>query len=189
MFGKSVEAAPTTSAPPKPGQQVPDGHPTSLWIGEDVLLDALNDFLAKHVFGAHRAQLLGATMTERADADAAEHAAQVTATQTALAQIDKRRARLVRALEMADDLDPELLADTNHRRGELATERTRLRERLDELHTTELQRSNPDLLEVLPVGACDLDALPEDIARRLFEALRLQVQYNWIEHQAGSASP
>lgn len=62
--------------------------------------------------------------------------------------------------------------------GELATERTRLRERLHQLHTMQQQRSNPELFELLPVGVCDLEALPEHLARRLFEALRLQVHYN-----------
>ena len=184
MFGKSRRQRSYYACAPKAGQRVPDGHPASLWIAEDTLLDALNTFLAHHVFGAYRSQLLDATMTERADTAATEHTQQVAATQTALADLDRRRTALVRALELADDLDPELLTDISHRRKELAAERTRLRERLDQLHTVELQRSNPGLLNLLPVGPCDLDALPEDIARRLFEALRLEIHYNKTDHRA-----
>lgn len=62
---------------------------------------------------------------------------------------------------------------TFDRERELAADRARLRERLDQLHAVELQRPNPGPLDVLPVGPCDLDALPDDIARCLFEALRL----------------
>jgi len=164
MFGKSRRQRSYYACAPKTGQRIPNGHPGSLWVAEDALLDALNTFLAHHVFGAYRTQLLDATMTERADTAATEHTQQVAATQTALADLDKRRTALVRALELADDLDPELLTDISHRRKELAAERTRLRERLDQLHTAELQRPNPELLDVLPVGPCDLDTLPEDIA-------------------------
>ena len=186
MFGKSRRQRPYYACAPKTGQRVPDGHPGSLWIAEDALLDVLNTFLTHHVFGAYRTQLLDATITERANTAATEHAQQITATQTALAvaDLDRRRAALVRALELADDLDAELLTDISHRRKELAAERTRLRERLDQLLTAELQRSNPALLDLLPVGPCDLDSLPEDIARRLFEALRLEIHYNKTDHRA-----
>jgi hypothetical protein len=37
---------------------------------------------------------------------------------------------------------------------------------------------------LLPVGACDLDALPEDLARKLFEALRLEIHYNKTDNIA-----
>jgi hypothetical protein len=39
-------------------------------------------------------------------------------------------------------------------------------------------RPNADLLDALPEGELLLEDLPEDVARRRFEALRLEVHYN-----------
>lgn len=40
------------------------------------------------------------------------------------------------------------------------------------------QAPNPDLLDALAVGEVEVDKLPEDVARRLFEALRLELRYD-----------
>ncbi|GAA5169402.1 hypothetical protein [Amycolatopsis dongchuanensis] len=40
------------------------------------------------------------------------------------------------------------------------------------------QAPNPGLIDYLPVSAVDLAALPDDLSRRLFEALRLEINYD-----------
>ncbi len=60
----------------------------------------------------------------------------------------------------------------------MKAENTKLQTELDELEQHVHEQPNPDLLNVLPVGTCDLADLPEAITRRLFEALRLEVHYD-----------
>jgi site-specific DNA recombinase len=42
----------------------------------------------------------------------------------------------------------------------------------------EQQAPNPGLPDYLPVMPIDLALLPDDISRRLFEALRLEIRYD-----------
>jgi hypothetical protein len=37
---------------------------------------------------------------------------------------------------------------------------------------------NPDLLDHLPIAAVDLNGMPDETTRRLFEALRLEIRYD-----------
>ena len=47
------------------------------------------------------------------------------------------------------------------------------------------QSVNPDLLDTLPViGPIDVDLLPENLVRRLFEALRLEIRYDKTANRA-----
>jgi hypothetical protein len=88
------------------------------------------------------------------------------------------------ALELTDDIDPGLLADISRRRTELAAEHTAITEQLRALRDAAHDQPNPQLINALPVGACDLDALPEPLARQLFEALRLEIHYDKRTHTA-----
>jgi chromosome segregation ATPase len=99
-----------------------------------------------------------------------------------IADLDARKKRLIRTLEVTgdDDEEPdqELIQDIKNRRAEIKAERARPAAELETLEEQVSDQQNPDLLRLLPVGACDLDALPEDLARKLFEALRLEIHYN-----------
>lgn len=182
MFGKTRRRTAFYACAPKKGQPVPDGHPGSLWVQEGVLLDGLNDFLAHHVFGRYRRQLLDATLREVDQSRQLEHQERIAAVERAIAEISQRRFRLVRALELAEVPDQELLNDISRRRAELAAEHRELTEQLQQLRDTEPQQANPDLLDQLPIGPCDIAALPEPLARRLFEALRLEIHYDKTAH-------
>ncbi len=184
MFGKTRRATAYYACAPKRGQQVPDGHPGSLWVPEHLIVGALGDFLARHVFGDYCSELLRATVEQRHGESVAEHAGQVAAVHAAMADIEKRRASLLRSIEVADDLDADLLADISRRRKELGAEQARLRERAEHLRSVEVERPSPDLIDMLPIGSCDLDALPDELSRRLFEALRLEIYYNRHDHRA-----
>jgi hypothetical protein len=72
----------------------------------------------------------------------------------------------------------------NERRAELRDERSRLEADLVEVEQQIEHAPNPELLDALPVGPIDVEQLPEDTARRLFEALRLEIHYNKITNQA-----
>lgn len=53
-----------------------------------------------------------------------------------------------------------------------------LEAQLDDVEQRILRAPNPDLIEALPIGKIDLDQLPEELARALFEVLRLESRYN-----------
>ena len=45
------------------------------------------------------------------------------------------------------------------------------------------QAPNPDLLSRLPVSPVDLTEMPDEVSRKLFEALRLEMTYDHEQHQ------
>ncbi len=65
---------------------------------------------------------------------------------------------------------------------ELRAERARLEQQLADLDEEIAQAPNAALLEQLPVSMVDLSELPDDISRRLFEALRLEISFDH-EHE------
>ncbi|MFD5177480.1 hypothetical protein ACFWM1_16835 [Nocardia sp. NPDC058379] len=48
----------------------------------------------------------------------------------------------------------------------------------------DLLTPTPALLDALPTGTIDVQDLPEELARSLFEALRLEIRYNRTHHRA-----
>jgi site-specific DNA recombinase len=177
MFGKTRRLCAYYACAPKKGY-IPDGHPDSLWVREVSLLNSLHEFLTHHVFGPYRHSLLASTLT---DIDRqAEHARaqRITTIKKTITDNDTRRKRLIHTLEVTDDIDQDFIQDIQNRRAQMKAENTKLQTELDELEQHIHEQPNPDLLNVLPVGTCDLADLPEDITRRLFEALRLEVHYD-----------
>jgi len=76
------------------------------------------------------------------------------------------------------------MRDITTRRAELGSEHRELTAELKRLDELEHQQPNPELLDTLPVGACDIATLPEPVARRLFEAFRLEIHYDKTRHSA-----
>ena len=155
-----------------------------MWVAEHYLLDGLNEFLNQHVFGAYRRSLLSTTLDERVTAERDEHAQRISAAEKALHDVDQRRRRLVRVLEVTDDPEPSLLRDVNRRGAELSARHDELTGQPRRLREQRLQLPNPNLIDALPVGACDVNEMPEPLARRLFEALRLEIHYDKDHHAA-----
>jgi site-specific DNA recombinase len=183
MFGKTRRQTAYYACAPKKGYR-PAGHPASIWVREDALLDALHAFLAKHVFGAYRHTLLTADLADQAEDAAHDHAQRVTALRRAITDTDNRGKRLARNLELLDNPDPDLIRDINQRRTELRHHKAQLETQLADAEAHAARAPNPDLLTALPVGALDLDRLPTDLTRALFEALRLQIHYDKTTNQA-----
>ncbi|MBO2464453.1 hypothetical protein J4709_43470 [Actinomadura sp. LCR2-06] len=96
----------------------------------------------------------------------------------AIDDIEARRNRLVRKLELLEDGDGDLMRDICQRSVALSAERNG---KLDELAAHERERpvrSCPDLLDLIPLGEVDLTRAPEPVLRRLFEAFRLEISYD-----------
>jgi hypothetical protein len=73
----------------------------------------------------------------------------------------------------------DFVRDVNNRRVELQAERTRLEEQLAAFEDEVREAVNPELLDCLPIAGVDLDLLPDEVSRPLFEALRLEIHYDY----------
>jgi site-specific DNA recombinase len=176
MFGNTIRQITWYAcAPKKPW--LPDGHPPILRVREEHLLDGLTRFLSEKVFGPYRHALLDSDQVTLAQTAQEEQARQVKALRRAIADTDAKSKRLIRNFELADDLDEEFIRDIKERRTELRADRAGLERRLAAAEEQVHQINNPALLDHLPVAAVDLDGMPDEISRRLFEALRLEIRY------------
>jgi hypothetical protein len=81
-------------------------------------------------------------------------------------------------LEIADDLDPDFIRDINQRRAELRALHDDLEGQLAAAQQQGQGICNPALLDHLPVAEVDLEGMPDDVSRRFFEALRLEIRYD-----------
>ena len=177
MFGNSKRQTTWYACAPKKAWR-PDGHPVILRVREDHLLDGLAWFLSEKVFGPYRHALLDADQEALTQAARNEQASKVEALRRAIADTDTKSKRLIRNLELADDLDQEFLRDIKERRAELRAHRADLERQLAAAEEQAHQTHNPALLDHLPVAAVDFDGMPDETSRRLFEALRLEIRYD-----------
>ncbi|MFF0532681.1 recombinase family protein [Nocardia amikacinitolerans] len=183
MFGKTRKVSAYYVCAPKKGYREPT-HPTggSFFVREQGLIEHLNAFLNAHVFGPYRRSLL-----DSSDFDASvarEREQKIAALRRDIVEAGTKSKRLIRSLELMDNPDKEMIADINTRRAELRAEQSRLHDQLAELEAEDLLTPTPALLDALPTGTIDIRDLPEELARSLFEALRLEIRYNKTHHRA-----
>jgi len=157
---------------------VPEGHPSTYWIPERFLLAGLTTFLADQVFGQYRRQLLDESLhaVEASAQQARED--RMTALRRSIAETETKSKRLVRSLEVAEDVDQAFIRDINERRAELRSQKDDLERQLVQAEDEVRRTPNPTLLDYLPTTSIDLVELPDELSRRLFEALRLEIRYD-----------
>jgi site-specific DNA recombinase len=156
----------------------PPGHPTSLWVREEHLLNGIAEFFAEKIFSPHRKTYLSAALAESEQQAVRDHHEKMQALRRAVDDIETRRSRLVRNLELTDDPDGELTRDVRTRVTQLATEKKNQLATLAELEQTRPTPHRPELLDLLPTGAPDLTRAPEPLLRAVFEAFRLEIRYD-----------
>ena len=183
MFGNSKRQVTWYACAPKKAWR-PDGHPVILRVREDHLLDGLTAYLSEKVFGSYRHMLLDADQRALTQAARQEQASNVKSLRRAITDTDAKSKRLIRNLELADDLDQDFIRDIKERRAELRAHRTDLEQQLAAAEEQAHQAHNPTLLDHLPITAVDLDGMPDEISRRLFEALRLEIRYDPVSRIA-----
>ena len=160
------------------------GHPPSINVREDYLLDGILAFFAESVFHPLRRQRL-AEQLRTVDADAATNARQQQATiLRAIGDLDARMRRLVRTLELDQTLDgPDAqatLSQVRDRLGELRRQRAAKAAELAAIDT-QAERSDDtavELLDALPASTDTLAEVPEPLLRQLFTAFQLEVRYD-----------
>jgi site-specific DNA recombinase len=153
MFGKTRRQHAYYACAPKKGY----GHPDSLWVREVALLDGLNEFLSHHVFGPYRQELLSSALRDLDMQAEQTRTERIAVIKKSIADLDARKKRLIRTLEVTGDYDEEpdqeLIQDIKNRRAEIKAERAKLAAELETLEEQVNDQQNPDLR----VTACLVD--------------------------------
>jgi DNA invertase Pin-like site-specific DNA recombinase len=158
--------------------KVPEGHPRSLWVREDQLLNGLNWFFNSRILGEDRRELLSAELAELDTSAAVAQQDRTAAIRHSLATNQTSRSRLIRSLETTDDPYGDLANEVNRRLAELRAEHVAVTEELERIEASPVPVPAPELLDGLPLLSLDLSRLPEARVRAIFEAFRLQMYYD-----------
>ncbi|MBS2536963.1 recombinase family protein [Catenulispora sp. NF23] len=157
----------------------PEGHPPTLYVREDAFLNGVNRFFLARVFGEERESLLYALTDHQAVSAASDQERRAKDLEAAIQDVDKRRSRQVRALELSDD-DEGFIREIRCRVAELGTERARLVASLEALNA----ERPPTLIRALPMGQINLARLDHELRFKLFRMFRLEVRFNKLSNRA-----
>jgi site-specific DNA recombinase len=166
------------------------GHPVTVTIREDILIEHARQFLNRHILGPERAELLPAQLPGSAAEDTARRQKKATQLRKRLKRIDATEdahIREVQALATCDPHSPAVKAlRTRHLRvfGELEAERDQINTKLTALaRQTSDDGGDPALLDQLPLLEVILPKLPNRIKQQLFDAFDLTMLYNKPQNQ------
>lgn len=160
-------------------REIPDGHPPTVSIPEDVLLDYADRFFNIYVLGPDRVQLATRSLDITAQRASEEYQRKIAALQRSLADIATRRGRLLRAIEENDDPDGTVFAEIAARRAQLDRDReVKLAELTHLEETAPVDTGNADILTHLPEIEVRLGLLPTDRLRRLLDAFAVRISHD-----------
>jgi hypothetical protein len=142
------------------------------------LQSAVSEFFALRVFGPDRFLLAAQALGAGESRAQSERAQRIAGLNRQIADLDTRRRKLMRTLEIADEIDDDFVRDIQERIAEVKAEKNALSRLLDAVETTVAEQENPNLLDALPVGTVDVGKLPEKIQRRLYDAFRLEIVHD-----------
>ncbi len=177
MFGKNDRGRLYYVCSPK-RSHLPEGHPAVVRIREEPLIAGLNDFFNREIFGAHRRERLETLLVRLDDRHLREHEAHVAALETKIADLGRRRARVLDPLEQLDDPSQAFVQNINERAAQIAADLEAAQAKLREVRSTAPPRPYPELLDLLPAGAIDLGRVPGPVLRRLLDVFRLRMRYD-----------
>jgi site-specific DNA recombinase len=157
-----------------------DGHPRTLSLHENTLLDLTTRFFNTHILGPQRVQLVSTSANIAAQQAVEEHLQRINAVRYALADIEGRQNRLFKILEERDDPDGRLYKQAQERQAELDADHAHKMAELEHLEQTMPSGGAGalDLLTGLPELEIDLAALPVHRLRPLLDAFAIQLHYN-----------
>lgn len=192
MFGKTRKAHAYFACQPSAnhGKQAAvrfPAHPASVWVRQDALLDGILHFFADRVLGPDRLDYLAADLDDTAHDRDTEVRRKLESLRRSIADVDRKRGRLVQQLEDIDDPDGSLLRAVRDRHRELTIERDAKAATLatitDSLSPT--GAGAEDLLnQLVHADTATLRDAPEAILRALFDAFRLRVTYDHRNREA-----
>ncbi|TDC69857.1 hypothetical protein E1200_07140 [Actinomadura sp. GC306] len=177
MFGKQDSGHTYYVCSPKRAY-LPDGHPAVIRVREKPLLEGLNEFFNREIFGAHRRERLQALLAHLDGEHLDEHQRQVATAKAKIKDLARRQARVLDPLENLEEPTPALVQRVNERAAEIAADLKAEQARLRELQETAPLRPAPELLDLLPTGPVDLELLPEPTLRRLLDVFGLKMHHD-----------
>lgn len=158
-----------------------EGHPKTVYLREDHVLDAVSRFFPGRVFGPHRREILAADVDGIDGRVTRQRQAERDRLQRVLADIARRQNTILRQAQDGDPDDPftkGLRGSYNELETQKKTTLASVAE-LDAAGEAEPGRPSPDdtaLLDSLPYLALNLAHVPEALLRRLFEVTQLTVR-------------
>lgn len=165
-------------------EQVLGDHPVSVYVREEALEIGVSQFFRDWLFGKSRKEVIAGQLKHQNAGRQDEQRKRIASIKRALANVESKIERQIRALELDDDPDGSMFRRVRIRVAELEHERLALADELttiDSEEDSELQ--NPDLIDVLPILDFQVSELPPHLQRALYEAFRLRVHYNKLNHR------
>ena len=180
MHGKSNHAGtPYAYCQPRE-REMPEGHPPTIWVREDVLVGAVTHFFNTHVLGPDRLELARASIPAANAYVNAEHQKAQEAISRQINSLNDSIDNLIRVLEKTSDPQGQLFKRTERRMAELEKELAELTEKLRQHRSSAPPPEENDLglLEQLPQAEIDLNTLAADRLRRFLDAFQVEIHYN-----------
>ncbi len=157
------------------------GHPKTIYIREDAVLDAVSQFYADRVFGALRQELLAADIAGIDDRATRRRQAERERLQRIVEDLTRRQNSVLRQAQDGDPDDPFTKALRNTY-NELENEKSAAVSDIAQLDAADKTKpgrpadADIALLDALPHLRLNLDTAPEKLLQRLFEITQLSIQ-------------
>ncbi len=158
------------------------GHPRTLGIKEEVILDQLLDFMQRRIFGPDRLRLLRHDLARTARTEWRDHDGELARLKGELEKVTSSLRRQTLRLEEHDDPNHPVVAAAKDRIEELSARRTSIDDAIRSLETNRPDGTRPDEIEAMLATVPDLSptlrtATPEDLAD-LFDAFNVKVTFD-----------
>ena len=158
------------------------GHPRVLGIKEDVVLDALREFMADRLFGPDRLRLLGEELAASATAAPQSIESDRERLQAEQRKIEDSLRRQALRLEEHDDPDHPVVKLAKQRIEELSGQRDSVAGALADLERQRPEGPSPDEIEAMLRGVPDLTealaAAESDELIELLDAFDVSISYD-----------
>jgi len=188
MFGKNRDGITYYSCQPQANNRgradAYAGHPKTVYLREDAILEAISACLSDRLFGPHRRDLLAAEIAFVDDRETRQRETQRDQLQRTLDSLSRRQENILRQAETADPDDP-FTKGLRTKYNELDSEQQTALATLAELDAADAATpSDPTLedahlLDGLPYLALNLAHAPERLLRQLFEVIQLTVRLHY----------
>ncbi len=158
------------------------GHPRVLGIKEDVILEALREFMAERLFGPERLRLLGDELAASAGTQWESRDAELERLRAEQKKIEKAPYRQALRLEEYEDPRHPVVKVAKHRIEELSGQGEAISEALTELEGERPKGPSPEQIEAMLAGVPDLrESLAKadgDELGELLDAFDVNVSYD-----------
>ncbi len=112
------------------------------------------------------------------DSHLIEHRERLVAVERQIAELKRRKERVLDSLEAAEEPTPAFVNSINERTTRIGADLEAKQAALRELREATPVAPCPELLEQCPTGTVDLELLPEPILRRLLDAFAVQMRHD-----------